>query len=852
MKTTHRCLLAGLAIATPWLGAAAQASHSLRGAVSTVSGAPIVGASVFLLESLDAAVTDSAGRFLVRTEAAGTVTIVARHIGFAPGSVVVPVDTSGPITLRLASQAAVLTPITVQAGAYKAGNEHGSTLTALEVVSTPGATADVARAMQTLPGVQNVDEGTGLFVRGGDVSETKVLLNNVVMLSPYNYETPTGNYTVTVNPFLLDGIFFSSGGFGARYGNILSGVADLRTAGRPVQSSVTGVAGLASISSGADLALGHGLAVHATAARNDTRLLFKLNGATRSYSPAPNGTDVSGSVVYDYRPSGEIKTFAIDRHSALGIGIDDPSFNGGYSSDVHSTMVQSGWTDVFGKISPTLSVSYASAHRNEGFGVFDLGNDEHWSQLFTQTAWSPDDRYSFRVGGDIDWRDGRFIGSIPEQSDDRGPGARFTTFDSRADGSRNGVFGEADWRALEQLRLIAGLRSDYSSFTRVRTVDPRLSAAYKLGDATVTAAVGEYHQVSDPLYFASGIGAASLEPMSARQFVLGWQLGEDKQIVRVELYDKRYRDLVGLTRDKDVVGNGTGSAYGADVFVRRSIGPWFSTRLTYTYVNSRRTDPSTGVIASAPFDITNSITLIGDQQLPKGWSVSGAIRYATGKPFTPVTERVVRRDAKRLDSRLRRAVQRPLAGGRAGRPERVARHATHAADDPRLLRLARQCVRSHQRLSVHLQRQLLPAHSRAQSVQSLHLLRSVHHSPRARTMMRYQIPRVRCGTRHRRLSVQPSPVSPRPPNGRTRSARRSTRRRSPAIWPNCKRRTRSPIASPLRFPTTGSFSTTRPTRSIAKRRSSARAAPTRARSSNVRSASSRSRPSCIRYRRRTR
>ena len=86
MKTAHRCLLAGLAITTPWLGAAGQASHSLRGTVSTVSGAPIAGASVFLLESLDAAVTDSAGRFLVRTEAAGTVTIVARHIGFAPGA----------------------------------------------------------------------------------------------------------------------------------------------------------------------------------------------------------------------------------------------------------------------------------------------------------------------------------------------------------------------------------------------------------------------------------------------------------------------------------------------------------------------------------------------------------------------------------------------------------------------------------------------------------------------------------------------------------------------------------------------------------------------------------------------
>jgi hypothetical protein len=197
----------------------------------------VSGASVFLLESLDGATSDSAGRFALRFTAQGSVTVVARHIGFAPASIVVPVDTARDIAITLLPQAATLVPITVQAGAYKAGNERGATLTSIDVVSTPGATADVARAMQTLPGVQNVDEGTGLFVRGGDVSETKVLLNDVVMLSPYNYETPTGNYTVTVNPFLLDGIFFSSGGFGARYGNILSGVADRVAPTSPFRTS---------------------------------------------------------------------------------------------------------------------------------------------------------------------------------------------------------------------------------------------------------------------------------------------------------------------------------------------------------------------------------------------------------------------------------------------------------------------------------------------------------------------------------------------------------------------------------------------------------------------------------------
>ena len=611
--------------------------HVVRGTV-TAAGGPVRGADVFLLESLDGATTDSAGHFSIRTTAAGSVTIVVRRIGYAPANLIVPADTTGDVTFALSRQTATLAPITVQAGAYTAGNERGATLTALEVVTTPGATADIARAIQTLPGVQNVDEGTGLFVRGGDVSETKVLLNNTVMLSPYNYQTPTGNYTVTVNPFLLDGIFFSSGGFGARYGNILSGVADLRTAGRPVQSSETIVAGLASVSSGADLALSHGVTIHATAGHSDLRYLFDINGSTRGYSPAPNGDDFSGSVVYDYSPTGQIKTFAIDRSNSVGIDVSDPSYAGGYSADTKSRMFTGGWNDVFGSFAPTVSVSYSSARRDEQFGVFDLGTDESWTQVFTQTAWSPRDEYSIRIGGDADWRNSRFEGSLPVSFTDVAPGARVTLFNSPLDGVRSGAFAEADWRALDDLRLIAGARSDYSSLTKVRTVDPRVSAAYQLGAATLTAAFGNYHQVPDPLYLAPGVGLPGAPPERALQSVLGAQVGTGNEQARVELYDKQYRDLIGLTRDNRTVGDGgTGVARGADVFVKHQIWPFFSMRVSYSYVHSWRTDPDTRVQAPAPFDITNSLTIVGDQTLPKGWSFSCAWRYATGKPFTPVT-----------------------------------------------------------------------------------------------------------------------------------------------------------------------------------------------------------------------
>ena len=626
-------LLAVVSFATAWQAVSAQSPDSarfVRGTVRDNDGAPIAGVDVFLLESLEGATTDSAGRFTIRTIQRGAATIVARRIGFAPTQRAVDLATAGSVQISLVRQAPVLIPITVVAGAYTAGSERGAVLNAIQVASTPGATADIARAIQTLPGVQNVDEGTGLFVRGGDVSETKVLLNDVVMIEPYNYETPTGNYTVTVDPFLLDGIFFSSGGFGARYGNILSGVADLRTQGRPVQTSVVATAGLAAVSAGLNLALPHGVGTHATATRSDTRPMFKLNGSTRSYSPAPNGTDFSGSAIWKYRPSAEFKSFGIVRHSALGIEPSDPSASGGYAADFRSSMYQAGWKDLFGAVAPTISVSYAQTHRAEEFGAFTLGDIERSTQLFAQTAWSAANALTLRTGGDAEWRSAAFVGRVPSVA--------LTKFDSKTAGARNGLFVESDFQPVNALRLVTGIRSDHSSFTDVRTIDPRVSAALRVGgNATITSAWGVYHQVPDPLYFDAALGRPGLAPMSARQAVIGAQLGDDANIARVELYDKRYRDLSQLSLDRIVVGGGTGSSHGADLFLKGAIPGILAGRVSYSFVDAQRTDPTSGLRARAPFDVTHSLTVVAEKNFGIGWNASGAFRYATGKPYTPVT-----------------------------------------------------------------------------------------------------------------------------------------------------------------------------------------------------------------------
>src|SRR5262252_1550708 len=121
MKFWYRVLAATAAMMPLHPVGAQTPTHVLRGQVSSAHGAPLAGANVFLLESLAEAVSDADGRFALETTARGRVTVVARHVGYAPANVVVPVDTTGGIMLTLRTQAVVLVPIRVQAGAYTAG-----------------------------------------------------------------------------------------------------------------------------------------------------------------------------------------------------------------------------------------------------------------------------------------------------------------------------------------------------------------------------------------------------------------------------------------------------------------------------------------------------------------------------------------------------------------------------------------------------------------------------------------------------------------------------------------------------------------------------------------------------------
>jgi hypothetical protein len=597
----------------------------------------VAGVNVFLYETLEGDLTDSAGAFRFETAHRGPALLVLVRPGFAEERRAVDLPLDEPLSIALTEVVEVAT-ITVRAGGYTAGDEPGSTLTSLDVVTTPGAQASVPLAIKTLPGVQNVDDGAGVFVRGGDAQETRFFLNDAGVIDAVRPREPTGSDGPQIDPFLLDRIFFSSGAFGARYGNALSAVIDLETRGRPERFQPSAGAHMAGVEGAVEGPLGERLGGALTLSRLHIGPIYAVNGSTRDYGKPPQGWEASGSLVWDYRDTGQLKAFAIGETFETAFEVEEASFHGQYdvASEGGAGIVT--WRDRLGTVEPVISLSHSGERSEESGGAFRLVDDRASTQAFAAVAVPRGTALVLTAGGEVERLETRLAGELPSDAFDRGDGAPTEEIGFGRTAERVGLFLESEWAVAPRVALTAGLRTDRSTLSRQRTWDPRLSIAWNpIHDVSLLLGGGIYHQVADPLLYARSQDPTPLASQRAVQLVAGVQAGRTtERLVRVEAYVKEYDDLAQLDREDRAVGGGEGDSRGIDVFLKGPGPGGTSGWISYSVVDAERTDPNTGETARAPFDVTQSLIAVVGRQIRPGWNARAAWRYATGRPFTEV------------------------------------------------------------------------------------------------------------------------------------------------------------------------------------------------------------------------
>ncbi|MCW3103188.1 MAG: TonB-dependent receptor [Bacteroidetes bacterium] len=608
------------------------AQTKISGRITDQKKQPVPGVNILIKDSYDGSTTDANGNYSFTASDTGEVTLVATMIGFEPIEKKVHLKggefSYSPVMKESLNELKV---VTISAGTIEASDEKRTTvLKPLDIVTTASAQGDIVGALKTLPGAQQVGESEGLFVRGGTGTETKTMIDGMVVNNPFFSSVPDIATRGRFSPFLFKGTIFSTGGYSAQYGQGISSVLALETQDLADRTSSTLAISSVGVGGGYNK-LWKEKNMSAGFDVNYTNLLpyFQLVKQTPEYTRAPQFSGGSMNFRKKTSPTGIIKFYGYFNYGDMGI--------------------------------KTLSIDSTNGFKN----LFDLNNNNIYTNLTYKERLG--EKFVINIGAsystNIDkiktWTD-----TIRSQSDltqgrvvlSRGigrlsiirVGAEYQyAFDGFKISSGNAYyhfqktvnvfdnytagFTEADIYITPRLVWRAGVRAENSTLIKKLVVSPRTSMAYKIGEfSQLSVAYGQFYQKPDRDYlFYPKVPGYS----KASHYIFNIQRVDDYHTLRGEVYYKKYDNLTSTLTDTS--NSGRGYAQGLDIFWRdkktfKGVDYWIS----YTYLDTKRKWLNYPKEVTPPFAATHTATLVFKKFFTKlNLSTGLTYSYATGRPY---------------------------------------------------------------------------------------------------------------------------------------------------------------------------------------------------------------------------
>ena len=213
---------------------ASAQTGNIRGFVyDKESGEPVIFCNVFLKGTTIGAATDINGMYNISKVNAGDYTLVVTYIGYDTTEVKISLQKGKIISqnLEIGESSIKLDEVTVSAAREEMRTEVKAAAIKiskqdLEMIPTIGGEPDLAQYMQVIPGVVFTgDQGGQLYIRGGSPIQNKVLLDGMIIYSPFH---SIGLFSVFDTDIIRNTDVYT-GGFSAEYGGRISSIMDIKT-----------------------------------------------------------------------------------------------------------------------------------------------------------------------------------------------------------------------------------------------------------------------------------------------------------------------------------------------------------------------------------------------------------------------------------------------------------------------------------------------------------------------------------------------------------------------------------------------------------------------------------------------
>jgi hypothetical protein len=647
------------------------------------SQAPVAGATVSVSNGTVTALTDSAGRFVLRALPSGIVTLVTRRLGYAPfafNDVVVSPRKPAEVRIVLEPVAATLGAITVRPEAFppvpaSATPVSTQNYSAEEVRRQPGAQEDVLRAISVAPGVGVTNAARNdLVVRGGAPFENLFVVDNIEVpnINHFGSQGSTGGPISLINVRFVEHASISAGGFGARFGDKSSSVT-LLTLREGNSERRSGELNVAASQVGAiyEGPIGRSTTFFVNLRQSYLDLLFQLIGL--SFVPAY--TDATAKVVWRPTVRDAISALTIAARGSVSFNNDTDSARLSNSQVLAPEQRQyfSGvtWNRLVanGVLTTTLGRTYTryrSMQRDTLLSpVFENTSREGETSLRSDLSLSLTPRWQLdvgavaRVASALDY-DVTLAG--PLRRDDQGA-LQPLSIDTTITATRTSAYMQSSVGVTDALRVVMGIRFDHNSaIVSSARFSPRASVAWRATPRITTSlSAGRYWQ-SPPFVWLAGDARnhTQLTPWRADHAVLSvvGRVGSETK-VQLEAFAKRYASYpTRLWRPQAVLSpsgfddattdipfgleplssQGTGTVRGVELFVQKRLGASGVYGQSAVSVSRTRFAARDRLDRRGAFDtpVTANV-LVGWRPNPV-WEGALRVRGSSGFPYTPFNE----------------------------------------------------------------------------------------------------------------------------------------------------------------------------------------------------------------------